>query len=438
MQNSKMSARENSFMQLFMQVLQLQVEEQRLHFERRRIKDRLLFYDRMTGIDCEAESNESLEELEKLENRYKEIQTQIEIKMEGMRKLCKEEEDAKLKEKEQQEAESKKKQEDELQRRLWESNAELEQPIQISETQVGEQRTEEVAEEADEIAISMQEKEDAIVETDSQTSASPAGEVSDVTSESSEIATATPNEMQLYQGISLHKVTLTSITLSDELRLYLLSSDVQLRGISQQRDVCARWNDSRFVMQIQQSPVLSSRNEKHACALPSEDKMQTVLCLISQMLIKATKSKTTDELGVRDKQLCAETRTHPVIETTKDKREIAAKKPTERKQVKQKPECEAATVTTTSTSRDDFHVEGEEEEDRGRQHQCWNYKSRHKPEVNKKLRAQYQVVIGLQVVNNKTKSTHLCFGKLSFSLLAEHEEHCVGPGLVEPPSRDPT
>jgi hypothetical protein len=156
------------------------------------------------------------------------------------------------------------------------------------------------------------------------------------------------------------------------------------------------------------------------------------------MLTKATRSKTIDELGVQDKQLCAEIRTHPVVETTKEEREITAAKTTEGKKVKLKPENDTAKVTATSTSRNDFPIEGEEEEDRGVQHQCWNYKSRHKPEVKKKLRERYQVVVGLHVLSVETQSDHRCFGVLSFWLLAEHEEHCVGPGLAQPTSRDPT
>jgi hypothetical protein len=248
--------------------------------------------------------------------------------------------------------------EDELLRRQRERDAELEQPIQISETQAVEEITEEVAEEADKIAISMQEKDDAIVETDSQTSASPAGEVNDVTSASSEIATAIPNEMQLHPCIPLHKVTLASITLSDELRLYLLSSDVQLGGSSQQRDVCVRWNDSRFLLQIQQSPVLSSRGGMHVCDLSSGDQMQTVSCIISRVLTKATRSKTTDELGVQDKQLCAEIRTHQVAESVNEEREITAKKTTKWKKVKLQPENDAVRAIVISTSNNDFTVKG--------------------------------------------------------------------------------
>jgi hypothetical protein len=156
------------------------------------------------------------------------------------------------------------------------------------------------------------------------------------------------------------------------------------------------------------------------------------------MLTNATRSKTIDELGVQDKQLCAEIRTHQVAEPMEEESEIAAKKTTEWKKGKLKPENDAARATATSTSINDFPVEGEEEEDRGVQHQRWNRKSRHKPEMKTKLRELYQAVIGLHVLSIGTKSVHRCFGVLSFRLLAEHEVHCVGPGLAEPTSRDPT
>jgi hypothetical protein len=111
--------------------------------------------------------------------------------------------------------------EDELLRRQRERNAELKQPIHINETKAVEETTEDVAEEVAEIAGSTQEKDDATMEVDSCTSVGPA-EVSDVIPVSSESATATPKEMPLYQCISLHTITLASITLSDELRLQLL------------------------------------------------------------------------------------------------------------------------------------------------------------------------------------------------------------------------
>jgi hypothetical protein len=133
MQNIKISARENHFMQ-FMQVLQLQSDEQQLHFEKRMIEDRLSFYERMIGIDGEAKGSELLEELQKLENQYKEIRNQIEVKMEEMRKIAKED------------AELKKEQEDKLLRQQRERDAKLEQSVQISEVQIAEEITEEIDE----------------------------------------------------------------------------------------------------------------------------------------------------------------------------------------------------------------------------------------------------------------------------------------------------
>jgi hypothetical protein len=343
--------------------------------------------------------------------------------------------------------------EEELRRRPWESNAELGQLIPINEIQTVAEITKEVAK-VDESAACMQEKDDATMEVDSCTSVGPVA-VSDVIPVSSESATATPKEMPLYQCISLHTITLASITLSKEMRLYLSSYNVQLKGSSQRRDVCVRWNDSRFLLQIQQSSILSSRNEKNACDLPSGDQMQTVSRLISPMLTNAA----IDELGVRDKQLCAEIRTRQVAEPLKEENGIVAKKPKEWIDVKRKPENDDVRSTATSTSRNDFPAERKEEENRGVQQPCWKYKSRHKLEVKnyksrhklevknykschkpevKKLRAQYRVVIGLNVVSIRTNSAHSRFGKLSYSLLAEHEGHCVGPGLAEPPSRDPT
>jgi hypothetical protein len=121
-----------------MQVLQLQSDEQRLYFEKRRIEDSLS-YEQMIGIDCEAKSSKSLEELKKVENQYKEIQNQIAVKMEEMRKIAKE--DAELKKKEQEERLLR-----QQRKRVAKLEQLLEQLIQTSEVQMAEAITEEVTE----------------------------------------------------------------------------------------------------------------------------------------------------------------------------------------------------------------------------------------------------------------------------------------------------
>lgn len=54
--------------------------------------------------------------------------------------------------------------------------------------------------------------------------ASLADEVGDITSEAIKYATAAASWCQLYQGVPLSKVTLDSVTLTEVLRLHLLSS----------------------------------------------------------------------------------------------------------------------------------------------------------------------------------------------------------------------
>lgn len=51
-----------------------------------------------------------------------------------------------------------------------------------------------------------------------------ADEVGDVTSEAIKLATVAASWCQLYQGVPLSKVTLDSVTLTEVLRLHLLSS----------------------------------------------------------------------------------------------------------------------------------------------------------------------------------------------------------------------
>jgi hypothetical protein len=171
--------------------------------------------------------------------------------------------------------------------------------------------------------------------------------------------------------------------------------------------------------------------------------MQTVPGLISRVL-------TTGELGVRDNQLPAAIRNHSVVETKKEKREIAATQTTERKEVKFQFETDAARTTAISSSRNNFKEEENKEVKYKSRHKLKvnKYKSRHKLKVNKyksrhklkvkKLSEQYCAVMELQVLFRGTKCVHLWLGMWSYSLVAEHETHCVGPGLAEPPSHDPT
>jgi hypothetical protein len=183
--------------------------------------------------------------------------------------------------------------------------------------------------------------------------------------------------------------------------------------------------------------------------------MQTVSGLISRVL-------TTGELGLRDNQLQAAVRNHSVVETKKEKREIAVTQTTERKEVKFQFETDAARTTATSISRNNFNKYKSRHklkvnkyksrhklkvEYKSRHKLKVKYKSRHKLKVKyksrhklkvKKLSGQYCAVMELQVLFKGTKCVHLWLGMWSYSLVAEHETHCVGPGLAELPSRDPT
>jgi hypothetical protein len=317
--------------------------------------------------------------------------------------------------------------EDKLQRRLWESNIELGQLIPISGTPTVAEIINEVVG-TDESAVSMQGNDDATMEADSCTSVDPAVKVNDVILVSNEITLATSYEVPLYQCISFPTITLAAITLSDELRLLLWSSEVRLKLNSPQRDVCARRKDSRFLMPIQQSTAFSSSSGKQTCNLQPRVQMQTVAVLIGRVL-------TTCELGARDNQSdkCSEaTRNHSVRETKREKREIVAVQTTDRKEMKFQFETDAARTTATSSSRINFNNY------KSRHKAEVNYKSRHKAEVKshrsrhkvkvKKLREQYHTVSELQVSLRKTKCVQLGSAMLTLSLLAEYETHCVGPG----------
>jgi hypothetical protein len=337
---------------------------------------------------------------------------------------------------EQEEAVVPEEKEGKLQRRLGESQAEIKPTISINKirTEVGIVHEAAKKHKCAECLV----EDDAIAEIDSCMSVGPV-EVSDVTTVSSKITTATPIAMQLLQCISLREVTLASITLSKEMKLQLLSYEVQFKGIIPPRDVCARRNKSRFLRQIQQSSVLSFVYGRPVCDLPARDKLQAVSSLISSMVIKATKSETTCSLRINNKQLHAEIRTRRVAKLLIEKRKIAATQVMKWTKRKLQSERETAIATATSAFHKNFHMKEEGvENNKGQADQCWRHKSRHKPHVEKnesrhktkvqKLRELYCTVSELQIRFTRTKRVYLGSGMLSFNLLAEHETHCVGPG----------
>jgi hypothetical protein len=224
------------------------------------------------------------------------------------------------------------------------------------------------------------------------------------------------------------------------MKLQLLSYEVQLKGISPPRDVCARRNKLRFPRQIQQSPVLSFIRGRPVCDLTARDKLQAVSSLISPMLTKAARSETTgaSALRIKNKQLHAEIRTRRVAKQLIERREIAATQVMKWTKMKLQSECETAT-TTASVSRKNAYVEEEEVENhKGQTYQCWKHKSRHKLPVKKhksrhkakvpKLCERYCLMRELQIRVKRTKRVYLGSEMLSFNLLAEDETHCVGPG----------
>jgi hypothetical protein len=326
--------------------------------------------------------------------------------------------------------------EDKLQRRLWESHAEVKPKISINKIRTEAGIVQEAAKKYKSAECLV--GDDAIMEVDSDASVGPV-EVSDVIPAPRESAITTPKGMQLCQYISLPTTTLASITLSKEMKLQLLAYEVQLKGISPPRDVCAKRNKLRFLRQIQQSPVLSFIRGRPVCDLPARDKLHAVSSLISPMLMKVTKSETTCALRTNNKQLHANTKTRRAAKQLIEKKEIAATQVMKWTKMKLQSELETATTTATSASRKNAYLEEEEiENHKGQTYQCWKHKSRHKLPVKKnksrhkakvpKLRERYCTMRELQIMFKRTKRVCLGSERLTFNLLAEHETHCVGPG----------
>ncbi|PNF34918.1 hypothetical protein B7P43_G01418 [Cryptotermes secundus] len=290
-----------------------------------------------------------------------------------------------------------------------------------------------------------EEEDDEILETDSQTSVSLADEVGDVTSEAIKYATAAASWCQLYQGVPLSKVTLDSVTLTEVLRLHLLSSGGRSGEMSskwryQQRGGYTSLDDPGLLLRIQQPHILRSLSVMNVCDLPLGDKLQIVTCLINQILTYATVRDVIDERGDKVKQLRAEIRAHQIAELKKE-REAAALRLKERKEAKLKLKEDAATGTaSTGTSMTDLPIEEEEEDKEVRQQKLDRESSRRKQEIQKKSRELYQAVFGHQVLPIGTDRAHRRFWVFSSlpGLFVEHDEHWAGSCLAEPTPYNPT
>ncbi|XP_021919556.1 bromodomain adjacent to zinc finger domain protein 1A isoform X2 [Zootermopsis nevadensis] len=295
--------------------------------------------------------------------------------------------------------------------------------------------------------FSMQEEEDdEILETDSQTSVGLTDEIGDITSsEAIKLATAAASWCRLYQGIPLNKVTLDSITLTEVLRLHLLSSGGRSGEMSskwryQQRGGYTSLDDPGLLLRIQQPHILRSLSVMNVCDLPLVDKLQIVTCLINQISTYATVRDVIEERGDKVKQLRAEIRTHQIAELKKE-REAAAIRMKERKEAKLKLKGDAETGTASAVAPvTDLPVEEEEEDKEVRQQRLDRESSRRKQEIQKKSRELHQAVFGHQVLPIGTDRAYRRFWVFSSlpGLFVEHDEHWAGSCLPEPTPYNPT
>ncbi|XP_069695785.1 bromodomain adjacent to zinc finger domain protein 1A-like isoform X2 [Periplaneta americana] len=299
--------------------------------------------------------------------------------------------------------------------------------------------------------FNMQEEEDdEILETDNQTTVGLVDEVGDITtSEAIRLATAAAGWCQLYQGMSLNKVTLDSVTLTEVLRLHLLSSGGRSGEMSskwryQQRGGYTSLDDPGLLLRIQEPHILRSLSVMNVCDLPLGDKLKIVTCLINQILTYATVRDVIDERWEKLKQLRGEIKVHQVAELKKE-REAAALRLKKRKEAKLKlkeGDAPVTAVTTAMPSVDTPIVPTAEEEEAGeiRRQRLDRESSRRKQEIQKKSRELYQAVFGHQVLPLGSDRAYRRFWVFSSlpGLFVEHDERWAGSCLSVPTPYNPT
>ncbi|KAJ4446340.1 hypothetical protein ANN_13035 [Periplaneta americana] len=275
-------------------------------------------------------------------------------------------------------------------------------------------------------------------------------EVGDITtSEAIRLATAAAGWCQLYQGMSLNKVTLDSVTLTEVLRLHLLSSGGRSGEMSskwryQQRGGYTSLDDPGLLLRIQEPHILRSLSVMNVCDLPLGDKLKIVTCLINQILTYATVRDVIDERWEKLKQLRGEIKVHQVAELKKE-REAAALRLKKRKEAKLKLKEGDAPVTAVTTAMppvDTPIVPTAEEEEAGeiRRQRLDRESSRRKQEIQKKSRELYQAVFGHQVLPLGSDRAYRRFWVFSSlpGLFVEHDERWAGSCLSVPTPYNPT
>ncbi|PSN58246.1 hypothetical protein C0J52_00127 [Blattella germanica] len=280
------------------------------------------------------------------------------------------------------------------------------------------------------------EEDDEILETDNQTAVGVIDETGDITTkEAIKLATSAAGWSQMYQGTPLNKLIMDPATITEILRLHLLSSGGRSGEMSskwryQQRGGYTSLDDPGLFLRMEHPEILRALSVMSVCDLSLDYKLQILTCLMNQILTYATVRDVIDERGEKVKQLRSEIRANQIAELKKE-REAAAIRMKEKKEAKLKLK-EASGAPTPPLSNSEKQVETDEKD--ARRQKLDRESSRRKQELQKKFRDLHHAVFGHQLVPIGCDRAHRRFWLFSSlpGLFVEHDEHWPGLCLSEP------
>lgn len=149
-------------------------------------------------------------------------------------------------------------------------------------------------------------------------------------SEATRLATLASNWSMAYQGMPLERLPLYPLTVSEVLRLHLLSSGARLNEAAskwryQQRGGYTSEDDPGLTLRVKQPHILKALAVHNVNQLPTGDKIQILTCLVNQLLTYAIVRDTIEERLDKSKHLKADLRALQIAERRHEQEFVSAR-----------------------------------------------------------------------------------------------------------------
>ncbi|XP_063221980.1 bromodomain adjacent to zinc finger domain protein 1A isoform X2 [Bacillus rossius redtenbacheri] len=259
-------------------------------------------------------------------------------------------------------------------------------------------------------------------------------DLGDVTmAEAIKAATAAVKWSQLYQGTPLSRLTLDAVTISEVLRLHLLSSGGRSEEQRyQQQGGYTLLDDPGLQLRIQHPHILRALSVSTVAELPIGDKLKVLTCLISQLLTYDVFMDVIDERTENVKKLKLELKTSQATEMKQHKEAIALRMK-KRKESKQQLLTKGGDLNDPKAGQDKVKYEldeAKEAKDWERKNQEWDKKALEIEE----LKTGFQL---LPLGVDRAYRRYWLFPSLS-GLFVENEEVFPGVCLSKPTQCNPS